>query len=325
MNIIAPKHYSPENLHMAANLFDGVDSFSKITNEHHHMAFFDHPSTALEQVAMFSKEIMYNNLNSHETYDHSNNFRMSRDWQHMEDIHYSSEGLEFIERYEEMESYMGTAYRTSTSYDVCGSYVDVGRFMQGEPECMVDFARRPNAGKFALFLVNSSELGHTRSSAIYNKGVLIQSGIEKLESLGVRCRLISYYVNDQRNVNKWSRSAYFIQSKRYDEPFHMSSVNLLHPSYYRRVVFGLYEISSKFNPYSGYGFSDYDITFTGDHKETVLKEFKNLCQVDEGETIIHIDSLEKEKTLGSICARKDGLKEGVEVIDAWIDEVVDNN
>lgn len=104
---------------------------------------------------------------------------------------------------------------TEIGYDVAGSYVDVSRYLGGEPECMVCFDATENTTRFVDVRIRTTGAG--RSCQRYH--VMTLSLIDWMEANGIRCRVywqIDHYCLDgvDGQVNR-VRAA--IQLKDYHE------------------------------------------------------------------------------------------------------------
>jgi len=119
-------------------------------------------------------------------------------------------------------------------YDVQGSYVDVGRFLEGEPECMVDFAQAPKSQALDIFLT-ISEPWLITAGQMRNRAAIICCLVDDLEKMGVRCRI---HVIDFRDYVKSKRSFYSVRLKNFDEPLSVAKISgASHPSFFRRIAF----------------------------------------------------------------------------------------
>ena len=82
------------------------------------------------------------------------------------------------------------ADRTSNNYemiyDVCGSFVDVGAFLSGEPECMIDPRPTPTrqGGKVIRIHYNTGGLGGATAECMTARGVAVLALIDALTMLG---------------------------------------------------------------------------------------------------------------------------------------------
>lgn len=82
------------------------------------------------------------------------------------------------------------ADRTANTYemiwDVCGSFVDVGAFLSGEPECMIDPRPTPTrqGGKVIRIHYNTGGLGGATAECMTARGVAVLALIDALTMLG---------------------------------------------------------------------------------------------------------------------------------------------
>lgn len=99
---------------------------------------------------------------------------------------------------------------TSYLYDVSGSFVDVGKYLQGDPECMVEFVERvtPRMISIGLCLTVSASVD---KQAIRNRGAVVMALCERLEDAGYRIRVNGYY-----SVSDWGKHGHVISIRLKD-------------------------------------------------------------------------------------------------------------
>lgn len=77
-------------------------------------------------------------------------------------------------------------------HDVTGEFLDVGRFLSGEPECFGEF-REAEGGtarsKVVKIVANVSAIGSVDTPSIFSAGAAIFAAVDILESLGTRVEL----------------------------------------------------------------------------------------------------------------------------------------
>lgn len=76
---------------------------------------------------------------------------------------------------------------SATVNDVTGSYVDVGEYVQGTPECMVDFKPDTRPVRFVHVIVSGIFPWQLKGDNIMQRGVTIAAIVDALESRGIRC------------------------------------------------------------------------------------------------------------------------------------------
>lgn len=77
-----------------------------------------------------------------------------------------------------------------TQYDVQGSFVDVGAFVSGAPECMVNFVQQDEA-TFCDVVINLGYSSKTTHKAMFAKYIYVVKLIDALESKGTRCKIVA--------------------------------------------------------------------------------------------------------------------------------------
>jgi hypothetical protein len=153
--------------------------------------------------------------------------------------------------------------RFVTHYDVAGAFVDVGRFVTGEPECMVQWAEEPSAsmGRVVRVCVAGTASASVTSEAIIKRGTAIVALLDTLHKLGVGVELWwDSTISGDKNDKK--QTVYSTAVKLHDssEPLDVDALMwaVAHPSMLRRLVFSVQEQSEYADEqgareYGGYG------------------------------------------------------------------------
>lgn len=133
------------------------------------------------------------------------------------------------------------ARATSYAYDVTGSFVDVGRFMSGEPECF--FTESQECGNInnpiVKIIANLSASASVSSEHLFLRGASVAAAVDILESLGRRVEV--YAASSHiRNKNIYD---IMVMVKKANQPLDIDRLALAiaHPSFYRRLMFSLME------------------------------------------------------------------------------------
>lgn len=129
-------------------------------------------------------------------------------------------------------------------YDVTGDYIDVGRFIEGDPEHFgVMVGGNPN-NLFATLVLNLSAPWYISKSVLAAKARRIMRLVDWMEGQGIRTEILAIKV---------SQCAYAeIVVKRFQDVLDMNALAIVsHPDFYRRSIFRVIEYSSTYE--SGYG------------------------------------------------------------------------
>ena len=187
-------------------------------------------------------------------------------------------------------------------WDVEGDMVDIGRYVSGEPECMMRWEPEKTSKRIARILFPISVSGGVSTELMRWRGACVLALIDKLEAEGVRAHVDICYAS-RAGEHKWLMIA---NVKRPDEVLYVDRMafHLAHPSSFRRVMFSLAEngpdeLVAKHDMHGtcgGYGMpiqdvnpylpkdAQYDLVVPGVHLYTVDQAVK-----------------EMEKMLGTIC------------------------
>jgi len=144
----------------------------------------------------------------------------------------------------------------STVYDTSGSYVDVGAYMSGEPECMVEFVQtdRPHC-KVISIGVDMCYHGGITAKTIAMRGAVIVALIDALEQFNYRCEVTIYAGTGWQDSGdpKYQNS---VTIKRAGDALDRDSMayTISHPAFFRRIIFGAWD-NSPWRKAMGYGYS----------------------------------------------------------------------
>lgn len=124
---------------------------------------------------------------------------------------------------------------TVLEYALSGDYVDVGRYLSGEPECMVDYNGHDNA-RFIDITIRTGRVWFTPQRVVFQYYSHVLDLIDKLESEGTRCRirLGGEYTHTTGN----RQIKYSVDFKGYGEPLNLAQLAglLLNDTFYREVT-----------------------------------------------------------------------------------------
>lgn len=127
-----------------------------------------------------------------------------------------------------------------TFHDMQGAFVDVGQYVEGVPECMVDFREDTRKSRFAKIVVAGTFSAGVSGEAAMARGVAICAVVDALESQGVRCDVdVVYY----HGYNKPESILVTVPVKRAADPLNLDAVAfmLAHPACFRRILFSVLE------------------------------------------------------------------------------------
>jgi hypothetical protein len=140
--------------------------------------------------------------------------------------------------------------RPNLTWDVAGGCVDVGKYLQGEPDCMLDFQSKvlEGAGKIVTITVNITASCHVNQQSIINRGAAICAFIDLLNQSGYTCELncvetcrpstgYTYGEAKDHQCDNW------IPVKQAEDVLDEDAISfvLMHPGILRRFVFSLSE------------------------------------------------------------------------------------
>jgi hypothetical protein len=133
-----------------------------------------------------------------------------------------------------------------TSFDVSGNWVDVGRFLSGEPECFgIEVEDGDNCReKVVRIVVNLASSLAIDADAFFARGAVVVAAIDILEASGVRCELWACRASRRTQSPHNGRTVEIHTCvKQAGEPVDIDRVAfvLSHVACYRRLFFSVGE------------------------------------------------------------------------------------
>ena len=156
---------------------------------------------------------------------------------------------EGVDRVQKIRSKVATAVQSlvsrradSIGYDVFGEYVDVGRFLTGEPECFGVRVSDDSISKRVVRInVNLGVSGSVSHEAIFARGAVAVAAIDIIESSG--CRVEVYGVHGSLKCDGSKLHETHVLLKSANQPLDIDRIvfALCHPSTLRRLCFSIIE------------------------------------------------------------------------------------
>ena len=132
-----------------------------------------------------------------------------------------------------------------SEHSTSGAFVDMGRFVTGEPECMVSFVSEPQArmGRVVKIVVNGVVSGHVHADIIKKRGIAILALVDTIHKLGVGIEL--WWEESMTGTGTGSKKEFSTLVKLHssEEPMDINSLmfSLAHPDMLRRLQFSVQE------------------------------------------------------------------------------------
>jgi hypothetical protein len=132
------------------------------------------------------------------------------------------------------------------SWDVTGSEVDIGAYLSGEPECMVDAVpqRISARGRVVTFLVPAGYVHTTPHTAVHNRGVALAALCSSIIAAGHSVEIWSGFCPYVSETDRHAAVARVISPA---EPFDMGRLMFVmaHPAMLRRLWFAVWDSAAK--------------------------------------------------------------------------------
>lgn len=137
-----------------------------------------------------------------------------------------------------------TAKSREFGWDVEGQYIDVGRFLEGEPECCgTEFdGGETVASRVVSLRINQAVSGSVDPEAICARGVTVLCAVDLLESCGIRCEITLSIGNISTNSSgsvRNLRAESHVVLKRASDAVDLDRLAfwIAHPASFRRFGF----------------------------------------------------------------------------------------
>lgn len=151
----------------------------------------------------------------------------------------------------------------NTTYDVQGAYVDVATYLEGVPECMVNFTEQPER-KVIRIAFNLSTSHAMTSKAFKNRGAVVLAVVRKLIESGYSVELVGFQYCKPSGGNRKAKGIYLQQIvlKESEQIIDEDALAFwcCHPAALRRLGFSAKESMTEeekqyfgFTPNAGYG------------------------------------------------------------------------
>lgn len=154
-----------------------------------------------------------------------------------------------------------------------GDEVEVGRYLDGEPESMIEYRMGASRKPVVRFVVSVTANAQVTSETIFNRGAALAAAIDALESSGVRCEVWASHDAEGYTI----RQRTTIKVKGDDDALDIDRVAfaLCHPAMLRRLCFRFNETGGHDNWYA-MGAGSYGHAIDPEHQpETIVLECLN--------------------------------------------------
>jgi hypothetical protein len=136
--------------------------------------------------------------------------------------------------------------QTQSLLDVAGSWVDVDRFISGEPECMWEQQMNPAVvnGRVIRILINCTASHDVSDRALAARGSNVVAAVEAAQAMGFNAEIwVGEAVTPSSNRSSKAANVEIIRVKDYLDPIDIDSLMfcIAHPAMLRRIMFVLNE------------------------------------------------------------------------------------
>ena len=133
-----------------------------------------------------------------------------------------------------------TSRSTSYAWDVSGQFIDIGRYLEGEPECFgtLDTTGQTAAQPVVKIFVNLAASGAVSVESLFARGAVILAAIDVLEATGKRVEVVAAKGSRGDTIHET-----YVTVKRPDQPVDADRLAfvLAHAGCLRRLFFSVME------------------------------------------------------------------------------------
>lgn len=130
-------------------------------------------------------------------------------------------------------------------FDYSGDSVDMGRYMSGDPECMMDYVTEPQSrmGRVIKVMVNVANSASISAEQIINRGVVVVALLDVLKKLGLGVELWTEMAISDKGVDSGNRFSQLVKVHDSADMLDVDSTMfaIAHPSMLRRIGFASVE------------------------------------------------------------------------------------
>lgn len=218
------------------------------------------------------------------------------------------EGWQKVERFRArlLDNLQGRIIRPKVTFDCAGAYVDISRFLSGEPEHFANpvlVQEQAQGGAVVSVAVVASYSCEWKPNEIERRGATIMAFIDALEQAGKRIEIILYYCTMARNqIHEIS-----VKAKHANQALDRDSMTyaLVSPASPRRIAFAVKEQESHairclfgfLIPEGAYGYPTSPKNIICDFDFTKVSDYGTQFRTDEQAQVWLDDELRKAGVL----------------------------
>jgi len=205
-------------------------------------------------------------------------------------------------RYEIEDEYQ-LVFSPSVQHDLTGQMVDVGRFLAGEPEAMMDILVEEKSKPVVKLLINSSASFRIKPEAVIRRGAIAVALVDLLEDMGMRCEVIMVVPIASENWTGINGLQYYVTVKKPDHTLQIDSLIFMiaNPAALRRIAFSVMETEPKevrdamdISRWGGYGFPTQPLPYPYDIYVPALTASNAEFNTDDGAKAWMLDVLREQ-------------------------------
>jgi len=157
------------------------------------------------------------------------------------------EGLEQIRaQFTAIKAVLNVGDEMNSRLSDSGDDVEVGLFLDGDPEHWIEYPLMPKAHPVVKLIVSISASCGVSAETIFRKGAAIVAVVDGLEASGVRCEIEADHTVNASPSGKGNTYTNRIMVKRAEDSLDLDRIAfaLCHPSMLRRLCFRTHELGT---------------------------------------------------------------------------------
>lgn len=129
-------------------------------------------------------------------------------------------------------------------YDVAGGSVDIGAYLSGAPDCMIDcrLTPDPRGGRVLPIRISAGVSSDWSTEAMGIACAAVAQAVDSAEQAGIRCEVVVSFAASNPWTEKQGDFVIDVVVKAASDPLDLPRIaGMMHPSALRRIVFGWME------------------------------------------------------------------------------------
>jgi len=191
----------------------------------------------------------------------------------------------------EIEDEYQLVYTPNIMHQQAGQMVDIGRFLAGEPEAMMDILVEEKSKPVVKILVNSAASFRIKPEVVVRRGAIVVALVDLLENMNMRCEVVMCVALEAESFGGVNGLQYFVTVKKPEHTLQIDALMFMmaNPGSLRRIAFSVMETEPSevrtgmdINKWGGYGYPTNPVEYPHDIFVPALTMGSGDFNTDEG-------------------------------------------